>query len=84
MTASGQLCTRSVDRAAWATFQLAWELIAVKRRGFGSTSNNPMSREIALDFSQTFLAMLLRLVGTADTAGDCEKKQAQGAGGRRN
>ena len=36
-----------------------------------------MSREIALDFSQTFLAMLLRLVGTADTAGDCEKKQAQ-------
>ena len=29
------------------------------------------------DFSQTFPAMLLRLVGTADTAGDCEKKQAQ-------
>ena len=25
------------------------------------------------DFSQTFPAMLLRLVGTADTAGDCEK-----------
>ena len=24
-------------------------------------------------FSQTFPAMLLRLVGTADTAGDCEK-----------
>ena len=45
----------------------------MRRRGFGSTSNNPMSREIALDFSQTFLAMLLRLVGTADTAGDCEK-----------
>ena len=47
MTASGQLCTRSVDRATWTTFQLAWELIAVKRRGFGSTSNKPMSREIA-------------------------------------
>ena len=84
MTAFGPLCARSLDHATQTTFQLVWELIAVKRRGFGSTSNNPMSREIALDFSQTFLAMLLRLVGTADTAGDCEKKQAQGAGGRRN
>ena len=27
------------------------------------------------DFSQIFLAMLLRLVGTADTAGDCEKSR---------
>ena len=27
-----------------------------------------------LDFSQTFLAMLLWLVGTADTAGVCEKE----------
>ena len=37
------------------------------------------------DFSQTFPAMLLRLVGTADTAGDCEKKQAQAQppGGKR-
>ena len=26
------------------------------------------------DFSQTFPAVLLRPVGTADTAGDCEKK----------
>ena len=50
MTASGQLCTRSLDRATWTTFHLAWELIAVKRRGFGSTSNNPMSREIAALF----------------------------------
>ena len=81
------VCARSGDRSSrqnLGTFQLVWESIAVRRRGFGSTSNNPMSREIALDVSQTFLAMLLRLVGTADTAGDCEKKQAQGAGGRRN
>ena len=50
MTASEHLCTRSLDRATWTTFQLAWELIAVKRRGFGCTSNNPMSREIATMF----------------------------------
>ena len=32
------------------------------------------SWEAIIDFSQTFLAMLLRLVGSADTAGVCEKE----------
>ena len=36
------------------------------------------------DFSQTFPAVLLRPVGTADTAGDCEKTGAGGMFGKIN
>ena len=50
MMASGPLCTRGLHHATKITFQLVWELVAVKRRGFGFTPNNPMSREIAMMF----------------------------------
>ena len=34
--------------------------------------------QMSNQFSQTFPAMLLRLVGTADSAGDCEKRPGAG------
>ena len=36
--------------------------------------SKPVSGIMLIYFSQAFLAMLFRLVGTADTAGVCEKK----------
>ena len=48
-----------------------------QRRGtYFSKALRSSSRLRFEDFSQTFPAMLLRLVGTADPAGDCEKKGA--------
>ena len=45
-----------------------------QRRGtYFSKALRSSSRLRFEDFSQTFPAMLLRLVGTADPAGDCEK-----------
>ena len=41
--------------------------------GLGSLGSQGIPRLRFEDFSKTFPAMLLRLVGTADTAEDCEK-----------
>ena len=43
--------------------------------GLGPLAPQGIPRLRFEDFPQTFPAMLLRLVGTADTAGDCEKNR---------
>ena len=53
------------------SLELRWRVLGLSER----TTTHPSHHAAAIiGFSQTFLAMLLRLVGTADTAGVCEKE----------